>query len=255
MISFARKFWLGFMTPLAGLNLIVSSHRIRRLAILPFFLTLIVFVVGLALGLPFITSLVAPFTAWIVSLFKVKPTSDTALWMSWVLPVLIWPALAVALLYILVVVTRLFVSPFYSLLSEKVLVVRGVLQPEKFRLVPWVSSNFKMLRVSLLKAFLFSAVGLILTVLSFIPGVGLITAFGFMVLIAYDVTDYALEALQWNVPQRFDFFKRHFPAFIGLGAALGLVFLIPGLNFFLLPASVAGAADLVRRLRGTDPQN
>jgi uncharacterized protein involved in cysteine biosynthesis len=248
MIGFAKKFALGFLTPLAGMTLILESHRIRRLAILPFVLTLILFLVGLALGLPFITSLVAPFTKWIVSLFSVKATSNFAITLSWVLPILIWPALAVSLLYLLVVLTRLFVSPFYSLLSEKVLVVRGVLEPGRFQLFPWMRSNFRMLRVSLAKALAFVVVGLVLTVLSFIPGLGLFTAFGFMMLIAYDVTDYALEALQLGFPQRFDFFKRHFPAFIGLGAALGLVFLIPGLNFFLLPASVVGAAELVRRL-------
>jgi uncharacterized protein involved in cysteine biosynthesis len=47
---------------------------------------------------------------------------------------------------------------------------------------------------------------------------------------------------------RFAFFRQHFAVFVGLGVSLGLVFLIPGLNFFVLPASVAGGADLVRRL-------
>lgn len=250
MIGFAHKFFLGFSTPLVGLTLILESHRIRRLSIIPFILTLIVFVVGLALGLPFITGLVAPFTQWIVSVVTSKPTSEFAVGLSWVLPFLIWPALAIALLYLLVVMTRLFVSPFYSLLSEKVLVVRGALEPDKFQLFSWVKLNARMLRVSLVKALAFSILGLILTLLSFIPGVGLLTGFGFLILIGYDVTDYAFEALQWSWEQRVKFFRRHFPAFIGLGTALGLVFLIPGLNFFLLPASVAGAAELVRRLAG-----
>ncbi len=251
MIGFARKFSLGFSTPLIGLTLILESHRVRRLAIIPFILTLLVFMVGLALGLPFITSLVAPFTAWLVSLLKIKPTSDWAVGLSWVLPVLIWPALAVSLLYLLVVLTRVLVAPFYGLLSEKVLVVRGALEPEKFKLFPWLQINARLFRISIVKAFAFAVLGLILTLLSFIPGVGLFTGFGFMILIGYDVTDYAFEALQWSWEQRISFFRANFPAFIGLGAALGLVFLIPGLNFFLLPASVAGAAELVRRLART----
>jgi uncharacterized protein involved in cysteine biosynthesis len=76
-----------------------------------------------------------------------------------------------------------------------------------------------------------------------------------LILIGYDVTDYALEALQWSWERRVKFFRENFPAFIGLGAALGLVFLIPGLNFFLLPASVAGAAELVRKLALPAPQS
>lgn len=250
MIGFAHKFSLGFSTPFVGISLIVGSHSIRRLSIIPFILTLLVFSVGLALGLPFITSLVAPFTSWIVSAVTSKPTSDFAVGLSWVLPVLIWPSLAIALLYLLVVLSRLLVSPFFSLLSEKVLIVQGGIEPEKFQLVSWLKLNARMIRISLVKALAFSILGLVLTVLSFIPGVGLVTGFGFLILIGYDVTDYAFEALQWSWEQRIKFFRRNFAAFIGLGTALGLVFLIPGLNFFLLPASVAGAAELVRRLAG-----
>lgn len=252
MIRAVRKFIWGLLSPISGVALILESKRVRRLAIVPFILTILVFVVGLATGLPFITGLVAPFTenivSFVASLFGMKPSSDFAVALSWLLPVLIWPSLALALLYVLILLTRVVAAPFYSMLAERVLIERAGLEGGKFQLIPWARLTFRMTGVSVIKAFLFSIVALVLTVLSFIPGVGVITGFGFVLLIAYDISDYALEARQLGLSDRLAFFRRHFFAFLGLGLGLSLVFLIPGLNFFLLPASVVGAADLVRKL-------
>lgn len=246
--TFVAQLFLGFSAPLTGLTMIAGSNAIRRLAVLPFILTLFIFLIGLALGLPFITGLVMPFTTWLIEFFGMKPKESLAQTLSWVLPILIWPALAVALLYLLVVATRLFVAPFYALLAEKTLIQKGAIEPGKFQLIPWFQINARMTGVSLVKAGVFAVLGLVLTVLSFIPGVGLVTGLGFLTLVAYDISDYAMEAYGWSFRDRIAFFKNFFPAFLGLGIALGLVFLIPGLNFFLLPASVVGAAELVRRL-------
>ncbi len=147
----------------------------------------------------------------------------------------------------LLTLTRLIASPFYGLLAERVLMKQGVLAEGKTSAGHWVLGRFRMTRGAFVKAVLFLIIGLILGLLSFVPGVGLFTAFAFLVLLAYDVVDYALEAMAWKSARRLVFFREHFAVFLGLGTALGLVFLIPGLNFFVLPASVAGGSDLVRR--------
>jgi uncharacterized protein involved in cysteine biosynthesis len=247
-MKFFGKLTLGFLAPLIGASLIMTQPSLRRLALLPFLITVLVFVFGLAMGLPFITGLVAPFTHWLLTLFGVRLTSSNGEVFARIIPFLIWPALALSLIYVLLTLTRLFASPFYGLLAERVLMKQGVLTEEKVDALKWVKKQSRLTRAALIKAVLFLLIGLILGFLSFIPGLGLFTGFAFLVLLAYDVVDYSLEALAWSYEQRVDFFRQHFAVFLGLGASLGLVFLIPGLNFFVLPASVAGASDLVRRM-------
>jgi CysZ protein len=246
-MRFLSKLVSGFLSPLIGASLIVTHRSLRRLALLPFLITVFIFVFGLAAGLPFITSMVAPFTKALLGWLPLRPHSTGATVLSSVVPFLIWPALALALIYILLTITRLVASPLYGLLAERVLMKQGVLSEERIDTMRWVRRQARATRAALLKAALFLVLSVILALLSFIPGLGLFTSFAFLVLLAYDVVDYALEAMALSYEQRVDFFRQHFAVFLGLGAALGLVFLIPGLNFFVLPAAVAGGSDLVRR--------
>jgi uncharacterized protein involved in cysteine biosynthesis len=245
--QFIRKFTSGFLSPLVGASLLVTNRTLRRLAFLPFVATVFVFVFGLSLGLPLITSAVTPFTQRLLAFFGVRLSSSNGVVLSTIIPFLIWPALALALFYILMTLTRLIASPFYGLLAERVLMKQGLLKDEKIKAGDWLQKQIRITRAAVIKAGLFLIIGLVLGLLSFIPGVGLFTAFAFLILLAYDVVDYALEALAWSYEMRVAYFREHFAVFLGLGVSLGLVLLIPGLNFFVLPASVAGASDLVRR--------
>jgi len=242
------KLVCGFLSPLVGASLVVRHRTFRRLALLPFIITVFVFIFGLAAGLPLITTFVSPFTKTLAGWFGFRANSPQGEMFTTALPFLIWPALALALVYFLLTLTRLVAAPLYGLLAERVLMKQGVLSEEKINAMKWVKRQFRMTRAALLKAVLFLVLGLILAVLSFIPGLGLFTSFAFLVLLAYDVVDYSLEAMAWDYERRVEFFRQHFAVFLGLGASLGLVLLIPGLNFFMLPASVAGGADLVRRM-------
>ncbi len=242
------KFIAGFFTPLKGAILIVEHQSLRRLALLPFLITLVVFVFGLAIGLPLITMYVTPFTKTLLGWMGWRAGSTPGEWLTTILPFLIWPALALALVYILLTFTRLIAAPLYSLLAERVLMRQGVLEEENYDTIQWVKRQARTARASLIKAAMFLVLGVILGLLSFIPGLGLFTSFAFLVLLAYDVVDYSLEAVGWTTAKRVEFFRQHLAVFFGLGVSLGLVFLLPGLNFFVLPAAVAGGADLVRRM-------
>lgn len=243
MSGFLSQLIAGALSPLVGFLLIANTRSLAKLAFLPFLISLVVFVVGLAFGLPFVTGLVAPFTQSFMNLIGSK--SET---LATLLPFLIWPSLALMLIFTLVNLTRLLASPLYGLLAEKVLVLQGVIEPEKRSLLAWAAVNARQSKGAGIKAVIFLLIGLVLGLLSFVPGVGLITSFAFLILLAYDVIDYALEALEWPLAKRVSFFRRHFAVFIGLGLSLGLVFLMPGPCFFVLPASVVGASDLVRRM-------
>lgn len=248
MTGFASEFLAGLLAPFVGALMIANQRALFRLAIVPFVITVLILTVGLAYGLPFITGLVVPFTNSLLTFFGLKLNSGAGETLAKIFPFLIWPALALTLLFVLLSLTRLFASPFYSLLAERVLRSAGVLTSEKPGLKSWVAANVKQTRIALTKTPLFVVIGVVLGILSFIPGIGLFTSVAFVLLLAYDVTDYAFEALEWPLARRFEFFRKHLGLFLGLGCTLGLVLLIPGLNFFLLPASVCGASDAVRRM-------
>ncbi len=84
--QFARHFIRGFQSPLIGASLIVTNRTLRRLAFLPFIMTVVVFIFGLGLGLPFITSTVTPFTHWFLELLEVRLSSPAGEALSSIIP-------------------------------------------------------------------------------------------------------------------------------------------------------------------------
>ena len=192
----ARRFIAGVLAPYAGLLLIANHRTLLRVAMIPFIVSLLVFVVGLSVGLPFITGLVSPFVRNVVGFFGFKTGSQSSDVLSWILPVLIWPALALALFYLLLNVARLIAAPFYSLLAKKVLEIRGLLPAEKENVVAWTLASFSRSQSAIVKTALFLVMGLILGLISFVPGLGLFTGVCFLILLAYDIVDYALDVLE-----------------------------------------------------------
>lgn len=247
MNSIVDQLSVGFAAPLRGFRLIMKHRSVRRMAILPFLLSFLVFIVGLSIGAPFLIASVPVWSAGAVSVLGLTAVSFLGGLLYWVLLLLLWPTAIIALLYLLFVVSKILGAPLYALLAEQVLKAEGVLQDSPFRLMPWLATNARMIWVSVLKSVLFLGVGGVLFVLSFIPGVALLTGFGFLLIVTFDLTDYSFEAVQMSLNDRLRFFRQHFLAFSGFALTMGLVFLIPGLNFFLFPAAVAGGSDMVRR--------
>lgn len=246
----AVQFMNGFFSPARGLALILSRPRIRLFAILPFGLTAVIFIGGGVSSFRYLSVLVPSAVESALGFLGVHP-GPFVYWPLWIIA---WLAAVFAVFYGLFILTRLIAAPFYGLLAERVLIEEGALPDEPFRLGPWLGIMLRMLGVSIARAVLFTAIGVVLFAMSFIPMLGFLSATGFLLIVALDLADYAFEALRMSLRQRLRFFRCHFPVFLGFALALGLVFLIPGLNFFLFPASVAGASDLVRRFLD-DPQS
>lgn len=247
MSTHAHGFGQGFLSPIRGLELIASNRRVRRLAIVPFALTFLVFIAGVFLGLPFIVHLI-PFIAQNgVNAIGFATGSFGFIAMYWLVTVLAWPVAAFALLFVLFLISRLLATPFYSLLAERVLIERKLKPDDPFALSVWLRTLVPLMIVAIVKTVLFLIVGAMLFVLSFIPGLGAVTAFGFLLMAAFDVVDLSMEAMQMSLGERLKLFASEIPAFSGLAAAMGLVFLLPGLNFFLFPAAVAGGSEIIRR--------
>lgn len=244
--GFMKSFVRGLHVPVGGLQLMTTNARVRRKAILPFIFTFLVFIVGIVLGIPTLAKVIPWMTASALS--SVGLSSGTIVYslVYWPAVFFAWPAAVFALFYVLFVLARLVATPFYSLLAETVLVERGLMKPESFRLGFWLKSSSHLMTVSLAKLVIFLVVGAVLFVASFLPGLGLLAAFGFLLLASFDIVDLSMEALRYGIRERLRFFWRELPAFMGLAVAMGLVFLVPGLNFLLFPAAIAGASEMIR---------
>lgn len=253
MKQVAQNFSIGFLAPFRGMGL-CFQRDVRLWAVLPFVLTFFIFVAGLSLGWTPVMSL-APWASGIaLGFFGVLQGGWLFALLNGLLLLVLWPLSFIIFVYSLYLVSKVIAAPLYSLLAEAVLRKGGLLPESPFQLGHWVRASTRLFWISLLKALLFLGVGVVLFVLSLIPVVGFFAALGFLLIASFDITDYSLEALQWGLRERLRFFFTQFPVFFGLALALGLVFLIPGLSFLLLPAAIAGAADMVRRLKGENGQ-
>ncbi len=245
------EFALGFTAPFLGVQLIASNRRIMKWAFVPFFVGLVVVILGAFFGLSFLAGLLPVLVTNLLALIGLTAGATLFTVTFWLTLLLAWPMALFALFYLLFMIARLIGAPFLALLAERVLIERGYLGEKPFEMRGWIALSLRMFGVSLMKLIVFGLLGVLLFLLSLIPGLGLVTGFGFLLLIAFDAADSAFETFEMNFGERISFARRHLTLFCGLAAALGLAFLIPGLNFVLLPAAIAGATDRVGALMGS----
>ncbi len=243
MIDPLARFAAGFGAFFRGFGLLGRTPGLWPFAVAP-----------LAIGMTFLVSgLVWAFGhagAWIGSWAAGLEFAPEALRtpLYWAAVIFSWPVLLLAVLYVSYLFTKLVGSPFYALLAERSLIALALLEDKPFRFVPWLRVSARMFVVSLLKTLLFAMFGALLFVATWIPGVNLAAAFGFLLIVSFDCADYSFEAMQMGFRDRLRYFREHFAYFCGFAGSLGLVFFVPGFNFFLLPAAVAGGSELVRRI-------
>ncbi len=239
-----KSFHAGFFSIFRGAGLLWNFGRLRLYAIIPFIIGLVMLCLGIRWGVHHLAKIIE------YLLMNVMVLSGAYLGIAYYVGIILaWPAFLIATVYGVFVATKLVASPFNSLLAERALIELKVIQNEPFHLWRWVLLAIRMLFVSILKSVVFLLIGIVLFVLSFVPGLNLLAALGFFLIVAFDSVDYSFEALQFGFQRRFWFFRDHFAAFVGMALSLSLVFFIPGLNFLLFPAAVAGGSDLVRRLQ------
>ena len=248
MIRAVKGFTLGFGAPLQGLRLLSSHSRLLKWAIAPFLVGFFFLIFGGFFGIAALVGLLPTGIENLFTMFGLDPASLSYKVLYYGTLFLAWPVALFALFYVLLLLAKLVAAPLFALLAEKVLDERGAIAAKRFQLIPWMKSSFRMFGISLAKLITFGSVGILLFFLSIIPGLGLFTGFGFLLLVAYDITDSTFEAYEMSFAERWAFFRSHFSYFSGLALALGLAFLVPGLNFVLLPIAIAGSADMVRLL-------
>ena len=241
-----NQFFLGFRAITRGISLIRKEPKILKLAIIPFIIDVLIVSAVFVWGS-------GQISGWVESgLQSTLPELSGFFWsiLYGVFYILAWIVFIAALFFGGYVLAGIVAAPFNSLLAEKTLEQTGALPKEPFNFKRWLSLSAKMLWAALIKAGVFLFLGLVLLAISFIPAVGVIGSFGMLMIMSFDMSDFAFESLGLKFSERMRFFRQNFLCFAGVSAALGLTLLVPGLNVLLLPAAVVGSSEMVSRLHG-----
>lgn len=240
MTDAVSRFAIGFSSFFRGAGLLARSPRLWPFAVTPFLIGSVLLVWGLVWAFSNLGGLVS---GWVMGT-EFAPEAIRGI-LRWVVLILIWPVAFIGLFYMTFLVTKVIAAPFHALLAERALIELKGIEDRPFVVREWLKISVRMFWVSLLKAFLFAVLGAILLLASFIPVVNLFAAFGFLLIVAFDCADYSFEARQMGLRERLRYFRSNLWYFFGFASSLGLVFFIPGFNFFMFPAAVAGGSDLV----------
>lgn len=240
------EFLRGFLAPIYGIRLLAVEGHLRALAIIPFVISLVLGSFLTVAGLYGLSLIIGSVSFELGALLQIAPGSLA----SEVLTFVLWPFGLLVLGVAIYLAIRIVAAPFYSYLAEKVLVKLGARRDGPFVLRRWVRLTWHMLVASVAKSFLFGLASVVMLVVSLIPGLNILATIGFVFMLAFDVSDYAFEAMEWSLAKRLQHVRENMLTYIGLACSMGLVMTIPGLNLLLLPALVTGASEtLYRTLR------
>ncbi len=237
----------GFLAVFRGIRIIFSSKKLMTIAAAPVLLGVIALVCFVGYVIPHYVAIHHYFEDFFIRDFGITSQNMFVQFGLQSLVFLLVLALALISVYALFLATKLLASPFYAILSSQILKNRGIVKPQDLTFVRWMILSFRTTAVNLIEISVFSIIGGVLFIFSFIPFVNVLAAFGFFLIMAYDSTDYSLDVLNFSLSERVNYFLSHIVQLCGFALAISLVMLVPGLNLILFAASVAGGADLVSR--------
>lgn len=153
-------------------------------------------------------------------------------------------------IYLGFIAIQIISIPFYSLSCEQVLMKRGVFPARDFRLAAWIRLNVRLLIISLIRMLIFLVFGIVVFILSFIPGLQLLAMIYSGYVMALDSMDYTLELYEMSLGRRMGIYFGEKGFFLGLGLVLLPSLFIPGLTLVLLPITVVGSAVCFADIKG-----
>jgi CysZ protein len=177
-------------------------------------------------------------------------------WLDW-LEFLIWPIFFIACLLIIfftfTIIANIFGAPFNGVLSEK---IEQKITDQKLILDDNQSKGYLNLlsgaRIGISNEFrklLYIAIRAIpLLLLFIIPGVNIFAPFIWFMfgawMLAIEYLDYPMGNRNLTFKQQLTLIKQNRFLCLGLGMAMMVMTIIPGLNFFAMPVGVAAATSL-----------
>ncbi len=218
-----------------GLSLI-SKKGIRPFVLIPLLINIVVFSFAIWMAKAQFDTLMEQLLGWLPS------------WLSWI-EWLLYPFFAllilIAIYYTFTIVANLIAAPFNSLLAEKVeLHLNGLPIPEfrgykaMMKIVgkTLISESHKMLYM--LKWLV------LLIIISLIPVINIIAPLAWTLygawMLALQYTDFPMGNHELFIKAELKLLRKHRASSLGFGGAVLLMTTIPVLNFFAMPAGVAG---------------
>ncbi len=231
-ISGARYFFRGLS--------LITQKGVKRYVIIPLLINVLLF--GFAIVL---TGTQLPLLMeWVASLLPYWLG-----WLSWLLLPLYIVVVGLAAFFGFALVGNLIAAPFNGLLAEAVekrLTGQALDSPRGWRsMVKDISTSiFSELRK--LAYFVVRAVPLLILLL--IPGINLIASVLWLAfsawMLALEYSDFPMANHGLTFPRQREILRSRRLLSLGYGGMLSLVLVIPGLNFLLIPAGVAGATAM-----------
>lgn len=222
---------LGYL--FKGLGLL--THKgIRPFVVVPVLINTILFSLGIWLGMN-------QFEKWMNHLL---PS-----WLSW-LEWLLWPIFAIIIFfgvfYTFTLLANLIAAPFNAIMAERVEnKLKGLPIPEfqGYKSLPSIIG--RTFKSELSKLFYMFKWLIALLIITLIPGLNVISPIAWALfgawMLAIEYTDYPMGNHELYFKEELKALKKHrFTAF-GFGGGLAVMTAIPVVNFFAMPAGVAGA--------------
>ena len=236
------NYFSGLKYAFTGFSLI-NNKGIRRYAFVPLLINLIIFSLAIYFGF-------TQFDHWMNSLL------DSVSWMPdwletgilWILRPLFAVLIIIATYYSFTVIANLIAAPFNSMLAYKVEQhLRGGhvnLEDEPSALSVMgrtLSSEAKKI-VHMLKWLV------VLLIITVIPGINMIAPFAWMIygvwMLSLEYVDYPMSNHGMFFKEEVSLLKRNRFISLGFGSGVMLMTLIPVVNFFAMPVSVAASTAL-----------
>jgi CysZ protein len=236
MLRTIRRFTAGLLLPLKGSVFLCQHQSLRRLAMAPLLLNVVLYGATLTLFLHYYSNLFA--------LLIDRP--DTWYWLMgyYLLRLLAFVLIGAVFLFSFTLVGTVVAAPFLELLSERteaILRAPSIAQP--FRLSRWTADSLRSLghacTILLILAGTFP--------LSFLPIAGPVVWLGLAcLLLAYDFTTIAMDRRRWSFREKWRRLLGDMAGTLGFGAALFCLLAVPLLGWLMLPtAAVAGTMLLL----------
>ena len=216
---------------------LLGKPRVRRFVIVPFLINLLIFGFTFRFGFGWLD---AQIESWL-------PT-----WLEW-LRYILWPLLLILGLGILftcfTLVANLIGAPFNSRLAEIVaLRLDNSPQLDQAQSRPLLLDTLDALRSEVGKLGYFAIRALPLLILFLIPGLNVIAPLAWFLfgawMLSKEYLDYPLGNAGMNFSSQRNLLRQKKRITFGFGLAVLIMTLIPIVNFFAMPAAVAGATLL-----------
>ncbi len=237
MKSKFSRFLDGLTAPFRGGHFLLRHPKLLMLAMVPVIILIILVIVGLVQGWGFVSGVLATYLPQL-------SVQTGSIWF-WLSSIFAYVLFSILLFLGLLLGANVLASPINGLIAEKILKLHKVIPERDFNLAMALKSMTKMFLISLVRSAIFLSIGAALLVLGFIPILHIFVWFAGALLIVFDCADYSLEVLEKGLRARFAIYRERIYEFSGAAVGLGLTLLIPGLNFVMLPSTVAGCCLLV----------